>query len=143
MAEALMNDRGKGWFRAFSAGSHPKNAVHPMTIDVLMRNRLTTSTLQSKGWDEFARPGAPVLNLVITVCDRAAGETCPIWPGRPAQAHWSIADPAAVEGSRAEQRAAFEGAFRELDARITRLADLPLDRLDRAALERELEAFRD
>src|SRR6266566_3155080 len=99
MAEALMNDRGNGRFRAFSAGSHPKGSVHPMTIDVLMRNRLTTSTLRSKGWDEFARAGAPVLDLVITVCDRAAGETCPIWPGRPAHAHWSIADPATVDGS--------------------------------------------
>src|SRR5207249_7498210 len=99
-AEALMNHRGKGRFRAFSAGSHPKGAVHPMAIEVLMRHGLTTSTtVQSKGWDEFARSEGPALDLVITVCDRAAGETCPIWPGRPVRSHWSIADPAAVEGS--------------------------------------------
>jgi protein-tyrosine-phosphatase len=143
MAEALLNDRGKSRFRAFSAGSHPKGAVHPMTLDVLNRHGVPTSTLRSKRWDEFGGPQAPPLDVVVTVCDRAAAETCPVWPGQPTGAHWSVADPAAVEGSPAEQLAAFEEAFRDLDARITRLAGLPLDRLDRAALKRELEAVQD
>ena|SRR5712692_3760726 len=143
MAEALLTDRGKGRFRAFSAGSHPKGAVHPMALNVLKRKGLPTSALRSKSWDEFSGPQAPPLDVVVTVCDRAAAEMCPAWPGHPTKAHWSVADPAALEGSPAERLAAYDEAYRNLDVRIARLAGLPLDRLDRAALTRELEAVQD
>jgi protein-tyrosine-phosphatase len=120
MAEALINDRGVGRFRGFSAGSHPKGAVNPHAIETIRAHGLSAEGLRSKSWDEFAGPGAPVMHFVFTVCDNAANEVCPIWPGRPATAHWSIEDPAAVEGDEAMKRRAFEDAFRELDARITR-----------------------
>jgi arsenate reductase len=118
MAEAILNDRGKGRFRAFSAGSHPKGRVHALALDLLRRRGLPTDGLRSKSWDEFAMPGAPTLDAVITVCDNAAREVCPVWPGRPATAHWSIPDPAAVEGPDDIKIRAFEEAFRDLESRI-------------------------
>ncbi len=119
LAEALLNREGGGRFRAFSAGSFPKGAVHPMALEVLRDGGFPTAGLRSKSWDEFAGADAPPLDLIVTVCDNAAGEVCPIWPGHPARAHWGIADPAAVEGD--GQRAAFEEAYRLLE---TRIADL-------------------
>jgi protein-tyrosine-phosphatase len=119
LAEALLNRDGDGRFRAFSAGSFPKGAVHPMALALLRDRGFPVEGLRSKSWDEFADAGAPPLDLIVTVCDNAAGEVCPIWPGKPARAHWGIADPAAVEG--AEQRAAFEEAYRLLDTRIAAL----------------------
>ena len=119
LAEALLNRDGGGRFRAVSAGSFPKGAVHPMALEILREHGFPTDGLRSKSWDEFAVAGAPPLDLIVTVCDNAAGETCPVWPGHPARAHWGIADPAAVEGD--GQRAAFEEAYRLLE---TRIADL-------------------
>ncbi len=121
LAEQLLNDRGKGRFRAFSAGSHPKGAVHPLALALLREMRLPTEGLRSKGWDEFAAAGAPTLDLVITVCDNAAEETCSIWPGGPITVHWGIEDPAAAKGSDAVKRRAFRQAFDELEVRIKAL----------------------
>lgn len=118
LAEALLNHRGNGRFRAYSAGSHPKGEVHPLALDVLRLSHLPTERLRSKSWDEFATPDAPRLDFVFTVCDRAAAEVCPIWPGHPATAHWGIEDPAALEGSDEEKMRAFQRAFDDLDARI-------------------------
>jgi arsenate reductase len=118
IAEALLNARGHGRFRAFSAGSHPKGAVHPMALEVLRGHGIPVDDPRSKSWDEFAAPGAARLDVIITVCDAAAKETCPIWPGQPATAHWSIEDPAAVEGSDQTRRDAFAKAFADIDARI-------------------------
>ena len=119
LAEALLNRDGGGRYRAFSAGSHPKGAVHPMALEILRDGGFPVAGLRSKSWDEFAGAEAPPLDIIVTVCDNAAGETCPVWPGHPARAHWGIADPAAVEGD--GQRAAFEEAYRLLE---TRIADL-------------------
>lgn len=141
MAEALLNHWGKGRFRAFSAGSHPKGAVHPLALDVLRRNRVAADGARSKSWDEFAAPGAPTMHFVFTVCDHAAAEVCPIWPGQPTTAHWGIHDPAAVEGSEDQQRQAFNKAFRELDARIKIFTSLRIEMLDRLALKRQLDAI--
>src|SRR5215471_5892992 len=141
MGEALINHWGKGRFRGFSAGSHPKGQVHPMAIATLERFHLATAGLRSKSWDEFAPPGAPALNFVFTVCDRAANEVCPIWPGQPLTAHWGIDDPAVVEGADEVRLRAFTKAFRELDARIKIFTSLRLDVLDRLALQRELDAI--
>lgn len=116
MAEALLNREGAGRFRAFSAGSHPKGDVHPMALEVLRSLGFETGDLRSKSWEEFAAPDAPQLDLVVTVCDNAAGEVCPIWPGKPIRAHWGIEDPAAFEGE--GQRAAFLTAFRDIETRI-------------------------
>jgi arsenate reductase len=118
MAEALLDFRGGGRFSAQSAGSHPKGAVHPLAIETLERNGVPAKDSRSKSWNEFAGPDQPPFDFVITVCDRAAGEVCPVWPGNPARAHWSIPDPAAIEGSRETQVRAFDRAFLELDARI-------------------------
>ena len=118
IAEALLNDRGKGRFRAYSAGSFPKGAVHPMALELLRRMKLPTEELRSKSWAEFAARGAPVMDFVITVCDNAANEVCPIWPGKPATAHWGVPDPAAAEGSKPERMAAFSDAYRRLETRI-------------------------
>src|SRR5512134_1660508 len=115
MSEALLNRRGGGRFRAFSAGSHPAGRVSPFAIDLLQRSGIPTEGLRSKSWDEFAVPDAPRLDFVFTVCDNAAGEVCPLWPGQPVTAHWGVPDPAAVEGSDAARRKAFEAAFRSLD----------------------------
>ena len=123
LAEALLNARGGGRFRAFSAGSHPKGAVHPLALEALRAHGIAVDDPRSKSWDEFAESGAPRLDVIITVCDAAAKETCPIWPGQPATEHWSIEDPAAVEGSDRTRRAAFEKAFSEIDARIRMFVD--------------------
>jgi arsenate reductase len=125
MAEALLNHLGGGRFRAFSAGSHPRGAVHPQALVQLRREGLPTDGFRSKSWDEFAAPGAPPLDLVVTVCDRAAAESCPFWPGAPARAHWSVDDPAAVEGPPEAQARAFELAYRDLEQRIRKLVDGP------------------
>jgi arsenate reductase len=134
LAEAILNDRGRGRFRAFSAGSHPKGAVHPQALGLLERTGLATDGLRSKAWDEFAQPGAPPLDFVFTVCDNAAGEVCPIWPGQPMTAHWGQRDPAAVEGTDLEKANAFREAFRTLERRIDLFLSLPLATLDRLAL---------
>jgi protein-tyrosine-phosphatase len=139
MAEALLNFWGRGRFQAFSAGSHPKSAVHPLALDVLRRNRVPSDNLRSKSWDEFATPDAPPLDFVFTVCDRAAEEICPVWPGQRMTAHWGIHDPAAVEGTDEAQSRAFNIAFRELDARLKIFTSLRLEMLDRLALQRQLD----
>ncbi len=121
LAETLLNHLGKGQFNAYSAGSFPKGVVHPLALDLLERLRLPTTGLRSKSWKEFARPGAPVMDFVFTVCDQAAGEVCPVWPGNPITAHWGVPDPAAVEGPEEECKRAFRHAFHQLDARIQAL----------------------
>jgi protein-tyrosine-phosphatase len=141
MAEALLNDRGKGRFQAFSAGSRPRGEVHPLALEILRRNHLPTETLRSKRWDELATPGAPPLDFVFTVCDRAAQEVCPFWPGQPMTAHWGIQDPAAVEGPHEEMERAFNTAFRELDARLKIFTSLRLESLDQLSLQRQLDAI--
>ena len=141
MAEALVNHWGRGRFHGFSAGSHPRGDVHPVALATLERYRLPTAGLRSKSWDEFADIGAPALQFVFTVCDRAAAEICPIWPGQPVTAHWGIEDPAAVEGSDEIKRRAFDLAFRQLDARIKIFTSLRLELLDQIALQRELDAI--
>jgi arsenate reductase len=136
IAEALLNEQGEGRFRAFSAGSHPKGAPHPLALELLRSHGFATEELRSKSWQEFTRPGAPEIDLVITVCDNAAGESCPVWPGRPIIAHWGIEDPAAVE--EAGQREAFERALRHLANRISLLLALPVRSLDELALGAKL-----
>jgi arsenate reductase len=144
LGEALLNhwglDRsGKRKFRAFSAGSFPKGTVNPLAIELLQSLHLPVEGLRSKSWSEFATPDAPVMDFVITVCDQAAHEVCPIWPGQPITAHWGIPDPAAVTGTVAQCRAAFSEACRRLDARIKLFVALPLEKLDRMMLKREAE----
>jgi len=134
LAESLLNGRGGGRLVGYSAGSQPKGRVHPIALDLLRDMKLPAAGVRSKSWSEFAAPGAPVMDAVITVCDNAAGEACPVWPGHPLSAHWGIADPAAVEGSATEQRAAFRKAFDELDSRIARLVGLPIGSSDRDEL---------
>jgi len=141
MAEALLNYWGKGRFRAYSAGSHPKDQVHPLAIDVLQSNHVPTVNLRSKSWDDFATPDAPPLDFVFTVCDNAAQEVCPVWPGQPMTAHWGIHDPAGVRGSDEVRRRAFDKAFRELDARLKIFTSLRIDALDQIALQRQLDAI--
>ncbi len=143
MAEALLNHWGKGRFRAFSAGSHPKGQVHPLALDMLQRTHLPATGLRSKSWDEFAEPGAPRLDFVFTVCDNAAQEVCPVWPGQPMTAHWGIGDPAAVQGSDDAKARAFRVAYRELDARIKIFASLRIDHLDQMSLQRRLDEIGD
>ena len=139
LAEAYLNAAGAGRFRAYSAGSHPAGRVNPFALELLAKHQLDTSGSRSKNWDEFARPGAPAMDFVFTVCDNAAGEVCPVWPGQPITAHWGINDPAAVVGSDDEKRRAFQRAFKELSARINLLLNLPIEKLDRLALGRKLE----
>jgi len=139
MAEALLNYQGKGRFRAFSAGSRPKGQVHPLALEILRRMHLPTATLRSKSWDEFATPGTPPIDFVVTVCDNTAKEVCPVWPGQPMTAHWSVADPAAAEGSDEARLTAFELAYRELDAHIKIFSSLQLDGLDRISVQRRLD----
>jgi arsenate reductase (thioredoxin) len=141
LAEALLNDIGKDRFRGYSAGSYPKGAVHPEALALLEREGLPTESLRSKSWDEFAAPGAPELDFVFTVCDNAAGEACPIWPGKPATAHWGIEDPAAVTGSPVEIQAAFLRAFQFMRNRIEAFTSLPLATLDTMTLEHRLRAI--
>jgi arsenate reductase (thioredoxin) len=135
VAEALLNHWGGGRFRAFSAGSFPKGEVHPLARDLLHALELPTEGLHSKSWDEFARPGAPDMDFVITVCDQAADEVCPVWPGRPVAAHWGVHDPAAVRGPEPTRRQAFRDAFRALESRIRLFTSLRHDGLDRLALQ--------
>ena len=141
LAEQLVNHWGRGKFRGFSAGSHPKGQVHPLAIALLEQMKFPTDGLRSKSWDEFAAPGAPALDFVFTVCDNAAGEMCPVWPGQPVTAHWGVADPAAVAGSDAERSLAFRKAFAELEARIKVFTSLPVESLDRATLQERLKAI--
>ena len=139
LAEATLNAMGRGRFKAFSAGSHPAGRVNPYAIELLQKNRLPTEDLRSKSWDEFAAPEAPRLDFVFTVCDNAAGEVCPIWPGQPMSAHWGVPDPAAVEGTDEAKRKAFFTAWSQLQHRISIFVSLPLDKLDRLTLQRRLE----
>ncbi|HUK36093.1 MAG TPA: arsenate reductase ArsC [Vicinamibacterales bacterium] len=139
MAEALLNHLGRGRFRAYSAGSHPTGRVNPFALSTLERNHLPTEGARSKSWDEFATPDAPPLHFVFTVCDRAAQEMCPIWPGQPMTAHWGVADPTAVEGTDEEKARAFTLAFRELSARIGLFTSLRLEALDQLSLKRQLD----
>jgi len=138
LAEAILNGIGKGRFRAFSAGSHPAGEVNPFAIELLQKQNLGTSNLRSKNRDEFA-VAAPPLDFVFTVCDNAAGEVCPIWPGKPMTAHWGIEDPAATAGSDEEKRKAFSAAFKLLHRRISLFAGLPLAKLDAMAIKREAD----
>ena len=139
IAEALLNHWGRGRFRAFSAGSQPKGEVHPMAIDVLERNHIDAGCPRSKSWDEFASSDAPPLDFVFTVCDRAAAEVCPYWPGQPITAHWGLTDPAAVTGSDEEKRRAFGKTFRELDARLRIFTSLRFEAVDQLLLQRHLD----
>lgn len=146
MAEALLNSEGRGRFRAHSAGSHPTGTVNPLALNQIRRAGLATDGFRSKSWDEFARPGAPALDFVFTVCDNAAGEVCPVWPGQPMTAHWGVEDPAAVEGPEDKRRRAFLTTFNQLAHRIRIFASLPLDKLDRLSLQsklREIGQLRD
>ena len=141
MAEALVNAMGQGRFRAFSAGSQPTGKVNPFAIEKLHSIQYPTDSLRSKSWDEFAVPGAPQMDFIITVCDNAAGEVCPLWPGQPVSAHWGFEDPAAVQGSDEDKRRAFDKVFRLMLNRVRLLVNLPLDALDQVARQRELRAI--
>jgi len=141
MAESLLNMLGKGKFQAFSAGSFPKGQVHPLAIDLLKRTKMPSEGFRSKSWDEFAAPGAPPIDFIFTVCDNAAGEVCPIWPGKPMTAHWGIADPAAAEGSEADKAFAFRKALKELETRIKLFVQLPIASLDQMTLREKLRAI--
>ena len=141
LAESLINHWGKGKFRGFSAGSHPKGEVNPIAIELLEHLDLPTEGLRSKPWDEFAAPGAPALDFVFTVCDNAAGEACPYWPGQPMTAHWGVADPAAVLGTHSEKWIAFRRAFNALENRIKLFTSLPIAALDRVKLQAQVDAI--
>lgn len=138
LAESILNATAPDRFRAFSAGSHPGGKVNPFAIELLAKNRYPTDGLRSKDWDEFARPGAPALDFVFTVCDNAAGEVCPVWPGQPISAHWGIPDPAAAAGSDEETRRAFLDAFLMLQRRIQLFTSLPLAKIDKLSLQQRL-----
>ena len=137
IAEGVLNHLGKGRFRGYSAGSFPKGQVHPLSLDLLQSLGISTSGMRSKSWDEFAKAGAPQMDFVFTVCDQAAGEACPLWPGNPVTAHWGVPDPAAVEGSDAIRRKAFRDALNALQNRIKLFVSLPIEKLDRMALQRK------
>jgi arsenate reductase len=139
MAEAIMNQKGRSNFTAYSAGSHPSGAVRPEALRQLESAHLPTTGLRSKSWDEFAKPDAPKLDFVFTVCDNAANEVCPIWPGQPMTAHWGIPDPAAVQGTKEQVEKAFREAFFLLDRRISLFLSLPLSTLDRFSLKKEID----
>ena len=141
LAESLLNALGKGRFRGFSAGSFPKGQVHPLALELLKRMNLPSEGLRSKSWDEFATPDAPALDFIFTVCDNAAGEVCPIWPGKPMTAHWGIADPAAVEGSDLDKAFAFRKAVKELETRIKLFVALPIESLDAPTLREKLRSI--
>lgn len=141
LAEAYLNSVATDRFHAYSAGSHPKGAVHPLTLETLRNVDIETGDLRSKSWDEFARSNAPSMNFVITVCDSAAGEVCPVWPGQPLTAHWSFPDPAAFQGRDKEARALFREVFRQIRTRVDLLRNLPLAKLDRMATQRELDGI--
>jgi len=139
LAEVLIVHWGKGRFNGYSAGSFPKGAVHPLALEELDRHHLRTSRLRSKSWNEFARTGAQVMDFVFTVCDQAAGEACPLWPGNPVTAHWGIPDPVAVDGTEADQHKAFRAAYLALENRIKIFVALSIDRLDRLALKQKVD----
>jgi len=139
LAEAYLNAAGKGRFKAYSAGSRPAGKVNAFALELLEKNRLPTAGLRSKNWDEFAQGGAPRLDFIFTVCDNAAGEVCPVWPGQPITAHWGVADPAVITGPDHERRRAFLRAFTELSVRINLLLALPLEKFDRLTLKRKLD----
>ena len=141
LAEALLNARAEGRLRAHSAGSHPRGEVHPLALEVLRTCELDTTGLRSKSWDEFAAEDAPHMDVVITVCDQAAAEACPLWPGAPVKAHWGLPDPAAVQGSEAERLAAFARAFTLIEKRIEMMLGLPLEHLSPDELEGQLRAI--
>lgn len=138
LAEAIMNQQGRGLFRAYSAGSFPKGEVHPMALDLLQKSGHDIQGLRSKSWDEFSGPDAPQMDFVFTVCDNAANEVCPIWPGQPMTAHWGLPDPAAVEGSEVEQRLAFAETYKMLSNRIRAFTSLPISALDEMTLQHRL-----
>ena len=138
LAEAQLNAIGKDRFRAYSAGSFPKGEVHPFTLELLSNTGISTNGLRSKSWDEFAAPGSPRLDFVFTVCDQAAGEQCPFWPGNPVTAHWGVPDPAAVQGSDEEIRKAFRAAATTLRRRIELFANLPIEKLSAIKLKKEV-----
>lgn len=138
-AQCLLNELGKGKFRGYSAGSHPKGAIHPLALYELERRGMPTGGMRSKDWSEFEQPGAPRLDLVITVCDNAAAEVCPVWPGQPRRAHWGVEDPAAVEGDEWERKAAFARAFGQLQNRIGIFVNLPFKNLDALRLQEKLD----
>lgn len=139
LAEAIVNRVGQGRFKGFSAGSQPKGQVHPYALDLLKSLNHDTDFARSKDWQEFAEPGAPEMNFVFTVCDNAANESCPIWPGQPMTAHWGVPDPAAAEGTEAEKRLAFADAYRMLNNRISIFTSLPMNTLDKLALQKRLD----
>lgn len=138
-AESLINRLGRGWFRGYSAGSHPAGEVNPYAIYELKRNNFVTTDLRSKDWSEFAAADAPEMDFVFTVCDKAAAETCPVWPGQPMTAHWGIEDPAAVEGNDITKKAAFAKAFSELENRISIFVNLPFESLNKLQLQKHLD----
>ena len=139
LAEAYLNSLGRARFRAYSAGSHPTGKVNPFALELLKKNRLDTTGLRSKAWEEFAQPDAPQMDIIITVCDQAAGEACPVWPGKPMTAHWGVEDPAAVQGDDEARRPAFMKAFATLQKRIALLANLRLEALDRMVAEQQVK----
>lgn len=145
MAEVLLNALGEDRFRAYSAGSHPKGEVHPLALEILRRNNYPTSGLRSKSWEEFAKSDAstdaPDLDFVFTLCDKAASEVCPVWPGQPFTAHWGIADPVGVQGDEVARIMVFRTALRELGNRISLFVNLPIDKLDRLSLQKRLDAI--
>ena len=141
LAEAYLNAKAKDRFKAFSAGSQPKGEIHPLTLETLRAVGFPAADLRSKSWEEFAQRGAPEMQFVITVCDSAAGEVCPVWPGQPITAHWSFPDPAAFEGTEAARRDFFREVFRQIRNRIDLLLNLPMTRLDRLAIKHEVEAI--
>ena len=141
MAEVLFNVLGKGKFRAYSAGSHPSGAVNPFAVERCEALGYDTAGLRSKSWDEFAAPDAPHMDFVITVCDQAAGEVCPIWPGKPMTAHWGFEDPAAFEGSEEDKRKVFSKIYRQIMNRVSQFVNLPLHVLDHNAMQREMRAI--
>jgi len=139
LAESLLNHLGKGRFRAFSAGSHPAGQVNPFALELLEKNHFPVADLRSKAWDEFAQPDAPRLDFVITVCDKAAGEVCPVWPGQPMSAHWGIPDPVAVEGDDEVRRRAFVDAMNQMQRRVCMFVSLPFSTLDRIKLQQAVQ----
>jgi arsenate reductase len=141
MAEALFNTLGAGRFKAYSAGSHPTGRVNPFAIEQVRSLGYPVENLRSKSWDEFAEPGAPQMDFIITVCDNAAGEACPLWPGKPVTAHWGFPDPAAVDGTEEEKRAAFALALRQIRIHVQQFLSLPLDTLDHMAIENRMRAI--
>jgi arsenate reductase len=141
LGEAILNSLGQGRFAGYSAGSHPKGEVHPLALELLQQMHLPTEGLRSKAWDEFASAGAPAMDFIFTVCDSAAGEACPAWPGHPMTAHWGLPDPAAVAGTDLERRRAFRQTFAALENRIKLFASLPLASLDRLSLQNRLDAI--